>query len=152
LINYLKVLNIDSRADLATVKSAYRRRIREVHPDNGGNTTDCLRVIKAYKVLSDPDLRRRWIARYRATYEGNPLLDVCDVCFCITARESISCLCGIVKPKRQFTLPDEVNERIAGFLIRVFGGLGDAFSDSAISAADRWIKFVHKTMKIDDKR
>jgi len=152
LINYLKVLNIDSRADFATVKSAYRKRIREVHPDNGGNTKDCLRVIKAYKVLSDPDLRRRWIARYRATHEGNPLLDVCDVCFCVTARESISCLCGIVKPKRQFTLPDEVNERIAGFLIRFLGGLSDALSDRTISAANHWVKFLHNTMKNDDKR
>ena len=51
------LLGIADDASERQLRSAYRRRIRERHPDRAGPaaTLDAARIIEAYRTLSDPD-------------------------------------------------------------------------------------------------
>jgi hypothetical protein len=51
------LLGITDDASERQLRTAYRRRIRERHPDRAGPaaTVDAARIIEAYRVLSDPD-------------------------------------------------------------------------------------------------
>lgn len=49
------VLDIPPDADDATVRKAYRRRIKEVHPDQGGEEEEFRRVTAAYERLREQD-------------------------------------------------------------------------------------------------
>lgn len=49
------VLDVPRAADEATVREAYRRRIKEVHPDQGGEEEEFRRVTAAYERLRDKD-------------------------------------------------------------------------------------------------
>lgn len=42
------------------IKTAYRRRSRELHPDSGGDANEFNRVTVAYSVLSNPPTRREY--------------------------------------------------------------------------------------------
>src|SRR5689334_9339139 len=57
--NYYVILGIASDASLAEVKSAFRRRAMELHPDTSGSESGpFLELQEAYGVLSDPERRR----------------------------------------------------------------------------------------------
>ena len=45
------VLGVDPDADEATVVRAYRRRVKETHPDQGGSTAEFKRVQEAYAAI-----------------------------------------------------------------------------------------------------
>lgn len=45
---------------MSDIKAAYRKRSRELHPDNGGDAVEFNRVTVAYTVLSDPRTRREY--------------------------------------------------------------------------------------------
>lgn len=62
--DYYVILGIASDATLEEVKSAFRRRAMEVHPDTSGlESGPFLEVQEAYGVLSDPERRRRYDRR-----------------------------------------------------------------------------------------
>jgi hypothetical protein len=67
--DYYETLQLSSNADPETIDRVYRILVRRYHPDNQetGNTEKFNRVVKAHKVLSDPDQR----AAYDVTYEDN---------------------------------------------------------------------------------
>lgn len=57
------VLGVGLMATTEEIKTAYRRRAREVHPDvSSGNTETFQRLSEAYQILGDP--------RRRADYDG----------------------------------------------------------------------------------
>lgn len=62
--SFYELLGVDPSADQDTIKKAYRRRARELHPDaNPDDPTAEDRfkeVSHAYEVLSDPDARARY--------------------------------------------------------------------------------------------
>jgi molecular chaperone DnaJ len=59
--DYYVILGIASDASLEEVKSAFRRRARELHPDASGlESGPFLEAQEAYGVLSDPERRRRY--------------------------------------------------------------------------------------------
>lgn len=45
------VLGIDASADVDAIRAAYRRRVKETHPDRGGSTEAFKRVNEAYETL-----------------------------------------------------------------------------------------------------
>lgn len=48
-----EVLGVSPDADPATVRRAYRERVKEVHPDRGGDEVAFKRVTRAYERLRD---------------------------------------------------------------------------------------------------
>src|SRR6266480_7441913 len=65
--DYYEVLGVDRGADDATIKKAFRRLARELHPDVNSHDPDAEDKFKeaaeAYEVLSDPE-RRATYDRY----------------------------------------------------------------------------------------
>lgn len=52
------VLGIGRKAEPGAIKAAYKRKVRGAHPDRGGDAADFIAVVKAFGLLSDPELRR----------------------------------------------------------------------------------------------
>ena len=52
------VLGIGRTAEAGAIKSAYRLKVRGAHPDRGGDPDQFMAIVKAFGLLSDPDLRR----------------------------------------------------------------------------------------------
>lgn len=59
-MNPYETLGIPPSASLAQIKSAYRRRAMDTHPDRGNDGAEFALVARAYAVLSDPEMRRRY--------------------------------------------------------------------------------------------
>ena len=55
---YYDLLDVKLDASAAEIRSAYRRRIKQTHPDQGGDAVLFRRVQRAFETLSDPVLRR----------------------------------------------------------------------------------------------
>jgi hypothetical protein len=69
--NYYVLLGLDSDATQDEIKSAYRRKVKRLHPDQfEGGSEPFLALQEAYEVLCDPVRRRRYdgeLARRRGT-------------------------------------------------------------------------------------
>ena len=59
-MNPYEVLGIPETASEAQIKSAYRRRARETHPDHGGDGAEFSLVSQAQAILMDPAARARF--------------------------------------------------------------------------------------------
>ena len=70
------ILGVDRHADGDAIKSAYRRRAKDTHPDHGGDRAEFEAVARANVILSDPAKR----AKFDATGEiDDDIADVADV-------------------------------------------------------------------------
>ena len=59
MTDHYTTLGVDRQADTATIKSAFRRASRQAHPDKeGGSDAAQAAVNEAWRVLSDPELRK----------------------------------------------------------------------------------------------
>lgn len=54
------LLGIEPAATAAEIKAAHRAAAKRFHPDRGGDSARFVAVTRAYNVLSDPKLRRRY--------------------------------------------------------------------------------------------
>ncbi len=52
------VLGVGRAAEPGAIKAAYRFKVRGAHPDRGGDPEEFISVVRAFGLLSDPDLRR----------------------------------------------------------------------------------------------
>ena len=48
-----EILDVGLTADAAEIRAAYRERVKDVHPDNGGDRAAFMRVTAAYERLSE---------------------------------------------------------------------------------------------------
>lgn len=71
--DHYQVLGVDPTADRAAIRSAYRRRARESHPDHGGDAEEFHLVQEAWDVLGDQ--RRRADYDRRKSASGHPASD-----------------------------------------------------------------------------
>jgi len=63
LLDFYKILDITRDADEKAIKAAYRKMAKFYHPDinkSDGTTEQFQRVNRAYEVLTDPVLRKRY--------------------------------------------------------------------------------------------
>ena len=60
MIDLYEVLGVSRDADLATIRRAYRKKVRATHPDGGGSVEAFNELKTAYDVLSDPIRRARY--------------------------------------------------------------------------------------------
>lgn len=81
LPTHYRNLNIPEDAGEAEIRAAYRRLSQRYHPDRNPDDAEALRIMQlvneAYRVLSNPELRRRhdrWIAEQRQSARPSPLL------------------------------------------------------------------------------
>ncbi|PNW83291.1 hypothetical protein CHLRE_05g232000v5 [Chlamydomonas reinhardtii] len=61
--NYYELLGLEPDCDEEDIKTAFRRRAKELHPDvnkEDGATESFVRLSRAYEVLSDPEARRQY--------------------------------------------------------------------------------------------
>ncbi len=63
--DYYAVLGLDRDAGLAAIRESYRRLMQSsrIHPDLGGDTREAALINKAYRVLSNAELRDEYDAR-----------------------------------------------------------------------------------------
>jgi curved DNA-binding protein CbpA len=68
-MNYYVVLGIAEDAAGDTIRSAFRALARRFHPDAGpgSSTVEFQRALEAYETLSDPESRRLYDRRLRAS-------------------------------------------------------------------------------------
>lgn len=63
-VNYYEILGVDISADLAEIKSSYRKLARQYHPDVCGNDEENVakfkKITEAYEVLSDPTQKQKY--------------------------------------------------------------------------------------------
>lgn len=59
-MNPYEILGVPVTASDAQLRSAYRRMARATHPDNGGDGDEFAKVSRAYAILRDPELRKRF--------------------------------------------------------------------------------------------
>ena len=72
-IDYYTVLGVRANSTLAEIKSAYRQRALELHPDRTGAESGPFRQLQeAYDVLSDPATRRRYDQSRHAAKRPSP--------------------------------------------------------------------------------
>jgi len=55
-----EILEIPRKATKSQIEKAFRKRSKEHHPDRGGDREDFEKIAEAYRVLSDPELRKRY--------------------------------------------------------------------------------------------
>lgn len=55
MVSPFEVLDVDADADEATIRRAYRERIKDAHPDQGGSVEEFQLVRRAYTQLVDRD-------------------------------------------------------------------------------------------------
>lgn len=72
--DYYKILGITPAAELPEIRQAYRRRVRDTHPDAGGDEEQFRSIQDAYDHLSDTQLRIEYDASHgnrRPARRGN---------------------------------------------------------------------------------
>jgi len=71
LPDYYETLQLSPRADGYTVERVFRLLAKRFHPDNGesGDVTRFTELMEAFRVLSDPEARAQYDARYEQVRE-----------------------------------------------------------------------------------
>lgn len=73
--NLYEILGISSAASSEDVRSAYRSKVKEVHPDAGGSSEAFSEVVLAYEILIDEDRRKRYDETGSAEDSGKDILE-----------------------------------------------------------------------------
>jgi len=58
--DYYEILGIDKNSTEVEIKSAYRKKAKEHHPDKGGDEAEFKDLNEAYSVLSNPEKKQRY--------------------------------------------------------------------------------------------
>lgn len=76
MTDHYRTLQVRRDASAEVISAAYRRLMRDAHPDRGGDAERAKRLNAAYEVLSDPSARAAYDRTLPAeTATRRPLLD-----------------------------------------------------------------------------
>ncbi len=53
-------LAVEKDATPEEIKKAFRKKAKQTHPDNGGNSDEFRTIARAYDILSDEEKRKRY--------------------------------------------------------------------------------------------
>jgi curved DNA-binding protein CbpA len=148
MINHYGILSIGFSASADDVKSAYRKKAREVHPDAGhSGTRDFHLVEAAYRLLSEPKRRAEYDQQLRArlTSVGKVLCDVCGVANQIpTIPVGFHVRCGrcnqalpIDEARRRSAIRIAIGHQVAGLVEDAGGEVLSMARDAAVEGLDR---------------
>ena len=156
LINYYATLGIFRDCSDEAIKSAYRKKARETHPDRDGNARSFAAVKDAYGTLRDPVLRRECEDRYRREAEEFNAV-VCDRCFGaqVRARAGNDCpRCGSPRSNRTSRdfprlerLKADLLNRISDAAIDLSQRIGEEIADATIEAVDRGVAKIRNKVR-----
>ena len=147
--NHLKALGIRATATSEELKSAFRRRCRETHPDSGGSRVSFEAVTEAYEILCDAERREEWEQSYRSIAESAGLV-VCLVCYAINRvrpmRSDECAACAACRTPLEIT-PEAQKERYTqemrqhlGKLLHTVGSEGGSLAQDMVKAAANGIR------------
>lgn len=77
-IDYFSVLEISSTASADEIKKSYKDLLLRLHPDKNiedgseAKGEECSHVVKAFRVLTNPVVRKKWEAERKAFLERDP--------------------------------------------------------------------------------
>lgn len=143
--NYFRVLNVQTDVTEDDLKSAYRQRSRDTHPDHGGTAAAFQDVNEAYQILSDPVKRREWMRSYilEAASLGHV---VCQKCFAVNRirafKKGESAFCAkcrarlaITPEERNARYKDAVKDTIGDLLLTIGAESGELAKDAIVHGA-----------------
>lgn len=69
--DYYELLQVSPRADVETIRRVFRHLAKRLHPDNGdsGSSERFQMLMDAFRILSDPEERAKYDARYEQARE-----------------------------------------------------------------------------------
>jgi len=56
--NFYEILEVPEDASQDEIKNAYKKKVKEYHPDHGGSSEKFIEIVEAYETLSDPNKRK----------------------------------------------------------------------------------------------
>jgi hypothetical protein len=68
--DYYGLLGVAQNATVSEIHKAYWRRASSSHPDRGGDHETMVRLVEAWKILSDPEKRSRYDQLLRYRHDG----------------------------------------------------------------------------------
>jgi len=70
-LNYFEILGANPDTSMDTLRQLYKFKLKQSHPDKNstGESDDSIRIIEAYKVLSDPILREEYTKSLQASQQ-----------------------------------------------------------------------------------
>lgn len=79
LVDHYAILGVTKQASDTDIKAAHRRRVKETHPDVGGDAEEFRLVQAAYETIGDPNRRRRYDEAGTRSTVGPPRAVVPDL-------------------------------------------------------------------------
>lgn len=148
MINYYGILGIGFSASADDVKSAYRKKAREVHPDvNRSGRWDFQLAEMAYRVLRDPAKRAEYDSQLRGWLAsvGKILCEACGVANQIPSIPAgFHARCGhcnealpIDEAKRRTAVRLAIGHQVAGLVEDVGGEVLSMARDAAVEGLER---------------
>jgi curved DNA-binding protein len=66
-VDFYELLQLSSNADTETIERIFRHLAKKLHPDQSdlANNDQFIKIVEAYEVLSDPETRAGYDARYQ---------------------------------------------------------------------------------------
>lgn len=141
MTNYYAILCVSPTATTEEIRSAYRAKARENHPDRGGSEDAFSDVREAWQMLRDPDRRREYDAQLAAVLVrvGAVLCPRCGKGNRVPAEVVLRCaICSHALPTRPRTGRDAVGEVTTKIRERAVV-LGDRLTDRMSQVGDRLV-------------
>lgn len=150
--NLYLVLGLRPGATLDEIRSAYRLRARDTHPDHGGDPDDFAEVSVAYNTLRDPERRRAWEISYRERAKRCKAT-ICERCFSAQVHGGETCrICAEKMPDAQpesFRLPPRLDrlradlaDQLGDAAIDIGARIGDEIASATIDGVNRGLEIL----------